>query len=110
MIVMSTGEPHQFQDLQTRFVLKWLTSCIMSRIVLHCPCVSGAVAHCGTCSGCRCVRMSADAPLTALRRAPVPAGHAHAFTRLCMRVCMCMGMCSASLRRGRPGSAVALSP
>ena len=46
-----------------------LTLYIISRTVHHCPCASDTVAHCGTCSGCRCLRVSADTPQTALRRA-----------------------------------------
>ena len=49
-----------------------LTLCLMSRTVHHCACVSDTVAHCGTCGGCHCLRVSADTPLTALHRASVP--------------------------------------
>ena len=35
-------------------------------------------------------------------------GQDHEFTRLCVRVCPCMGMCRAALCLSRPGSAVAL--
>ena len=34
---------------------------------------SHTVAGCGTCSDCHCLQMSADTPMTALRRATVPA-------------------------------------
>ena len=67
-----------------------LTSCIMSRTVHRCPCVSDTVARCGTCAGCHCVRVSA--PLTALRRAPGAPGQSPESTWLCMHVCMCMGI------------------
>ena len=45
------------------------TSCLMSPTVHRCPCVSDPVARCGTCSGYHCTWVSADKPLTALRRA-----------------------------------------
>ena len=47
------------------------TLCVMSRTVHHRPCVSDTVALCGACGGCRCVRVSAEPPPTALRRAGV---------------------------------------
>ena len=50
-----------------------LTSCLMSRTVHHCPCVSDTVARRGTCGGCHRLRVSAAAPLTALCRAPLVA-------------------------------------
>ena len=54
-----------------------LTLCITSRTVHRRPCVSDTVARCGTCGGCHCVRVSADTPPTALRRASVPARQDH---------------------------------
>ena len=55
-------------------LVKWssgsaLTLCIMSRTVHRRLCASAAVARCGTCSDCHCLRVSADTPLTALRGA-----------------------------------------
>ena len=81
------------------------TSCIMSRAVRRCPCVSDTVARCGTCSSCRCLRVSADTPLTALRRAPAPPVRA-----MNQHGCVGMRACAraVSVRVGRPGSVVPL--
>ena len=63
----------------------------MSQTVHRCPCVFDTVARCGTCGGCHCLRVSADTPLTALRRAPSAPGQDHELTWLCMQV-SCMGI------------------
>ena len=39
-----------------------LTLCIMCRTVHYCLCVSDTQACCVTCSGCHCLRVSADTP------------------------------------------------
>ena len=51
--VMSSGKPHQSQDLPD--LVQWssgsaLTLCIMSRTVHHFPRASDPVEQCGTCS------------------------------------------------------------
>ena len=52
--VMSSGKPHQSQDLPTwssgLVARPCVTLCIMSRTMHHSPCASDAVAQCGTCS------------------------------------------------------------
>ena len=80
-----------------------LTSCIMSRTVHHCPCVSNTVAHCGTCSGCHCWRVSAHSPLTALRRASVPrvrTMNSHGCVGMCACAWSCAGLHCAWVAQG----------
>ena len=80
------------------------TSCLMSRTVHHCPCVSDTVARCGTCSGYHCWRASADSPLTALCRASVPPWSGPCIGMVVwVGGCACAwGMCWAGL--GSPGA------
>ena len=76
--VMSSGKPHQAQCLQT-----WC--CGLT--VHHCTRVSDAVARVGTCGGCHCLRVSADTPPTALRRASSAPSQGHKLTWF---VCACV--------------------
>ena len=50
--VMSSGRPHQSQDLQTCScgLMAWPRPCASCLTVHHCPCVSDTVVRCGACS------------------------------------------------------------
>ena len=74
--VMSSGKPHQSQDLQTWScgLVAWPQPCALCLGL----CTTALVARYGTCSGYNCLcgynclQMSGDTPLTAFCRDPVP--------------------------------------
>ena len=108
MRVMSSGKPHQSQDLQTRSCgpgarPRPRASCLGPYTTAH---VSlNTVARCGTCGGCHCRRVSADTPLTAWRRPPSAPGQAHTLTQFCTHVhghCVWKFHCEGSLQDPAP--------
>ena len=95
MAVMSSGNPHQTQDLQTRPCVQWLGPDLLHH-VSDCAPLPVWLQHSGTLwdlqwlpllagerrysTGCSAWGLSAP-------------GQDHKLVRLCMHVCMCMGMC-----------------
>ena len=104
---MSSGTPPQSQNPQTRScgpVARPQTSYIMSQTVHHRPCASDTAAQRGTCSGCHRVRMSADTPPIALRRASGAPGHMNEHGRVGTCAWAWAAFFAPSLRRFRTGS------